>query len=61
MVVLSIIIMTGSLNFNVIVAFQQTHMWLMFPLFIGFITFFVCGIADLIRFRSICQRRKPNS
>ena len=46
MVVLSIIIMTGSLNFNEIVAFQQTHMWLMFPLFIGFITFFVCGIAE---------------
>ncbi len=46
MVVLSIIIMTGSLNFNVIVAFQQAHMWLMFPLFIGFITFFVCGIAE---------------
>ncbi len=46
MVVLSIIIMTGSLNFNEIVAYQQTHIWLMIPLFIGFITFFVCGIAE---------------
>lgn len=46
MVVLSIIIMTGSLNFNVIVLFQQSHMWLAIPLFIGFITFFICAIAE---------------
>jgi NADH-quinone oxidoreductase subunit H len=46
LVVVSIVIMTGSLNFNVIVAFQQSHMWLMIPLFIGFVTFFICGIAE---------------
>ncbi|MGD0818332.1 MAG: complex I subunit 1 family protein [Methanomassiliicoccales archaeon] len=49
LVVVSIVIMTGSLNFNEIVAFQQNHTWLLIPLFIGFVTFFTCGIAETER------------
>ena len=46
LVVVSIVIMTGSLNFNEIVSYQQNHLWLFIPLFIGFVTFFTCGIAE---------------
>jgi NADH-quinone oxidoreductase subunit H len=46
LVVVSIVIMTGSLNFNDIVSYQQNHLWLFIPLFIGFVTFFTCGIAE---------------
>jgi NADH-quinone oxidoreductase subunit H len=49
LVVVSIVIMTGSLNFNDIVGYQQAHLWLFIPLFIGFVTFFTCGIAEAER------------
>jgi len=49
LVVVSIVIMTGSLNFNDIVSYQQNHLWLFIPLFIGFVTFFTCGIAEAER------------
>jgi NADH-quinone oxidoreductase subunit H len=49
LVVVSIVIMTGSLNFNDIVGYQQNHLWLFIPLFIGFVTFFTCGIAEAER------------
>jgi NADH-quinone oxidoreductase subunit H len=47
--VVSVIILTGSFNFLDIVAYQQDHVWLAIPLFIGFVVFIVAIIAELER------------
>lgn len=47
--VVSVIILTGSMNFLDTVAYQQDHIWLAVPLFIGFFVFIVSIIAELER------------
>jgi len=46
MVVVSVVVMTGSLSFIGIVTWQQDNIWLAVPLFIGLITFFVAAIGE---------------
>jgi NADH-quinone oxidoreductase subunit H len=46
LVVVSVVLMTGSLSFVGIVSWQQEHLWLAFPLFIGMLTFLVAGIGE---------------
>jgi NADH-quinone oxidoreductase subunit H len=46
LVVVSVVIMTGSLSFTGIVGWQQAHIWLGIPLFIGMVTFLVAGIGE---------------
>jgi NADH-quinone oxidoreductase subunit H len=49
LVVVSVVIMVGSLNFNDIVIWQIENVWLIAPLIIGCITFFVAGLAEVER------------
>ncbi len=49
LVVVSIVIMVGSLNFNDIVTWQIENVWLIAPLILGCITFFVAGLAEVER------------
>jgi NADH-quinone oxidoreductase subunit H len=49
LVVVSVVIMVGSLNFNDIVIWQIENVWLIVPLIIGCITFFVAGLAEVER------------
>ncbi len=49
LVVVSIVIMVGSLNFNDIVTWQIENVWLIVPLILGCITFFVAGLAEVER------------
>jgi NADH-quinone oxidoreductase subunit H len=47
--VLGVILMAGSLSLTDIVAEQQRHMWFVVPQLVGFLTFFVAGIAETNR------------
>ena len=47
--VVSVIILTGSMNYGDIVAWQQANMWLGIPLIIGFIVFFIGITAEAER------------
>jgi NADH-quinone oxidoreductase subunit H len=49
LVVVSVVIMTGSMNFNEIVNWQESNILLIVPLIIGAITFFVAGLAEVER------------
>ena len=49
LVVVSVVVMTGSLSFWDIVAWQQENIWLAVPLFIGLLTFFVAAIGEAER------------
>jgi NADH-quinone oxidoreductase subunit H len=49
MVVVSVVILTGSLNFNDIVNWQENNVVLIIPLIIGAVTFFVAGLAEVER------------
>jgi NADH-quinone oxidoreductase subunit H len=47
--VLGVILMAGSLSLTDIVAEQQRTMWFVVPQLVGFLTFFVAGIAETNR------------
>jgi len=47
--VASVVVLTGSMNFMDIVAFQYENTWLVIPLIIGFIVFLVSIIAEVER------------
>jgi NADH-quinone oxidoreductase subunit H len=47
--VASVVVLSGSLNFLVIVQQQQDSIWYIFPLIIGFIVFIVALIAEIER------------
>ena len=47
--VLGVILMAGSLSLTDIVAEQQRNMWFVVPQFVGFLAFFVAGIAETNR------------
>jgi NADH-quinone oxidoreductase subunit H len=47
--VVGVVILTGSLNFFEIVAWQQAHMWLIAPMIVGAVTFTVAMVAELER------------
>jgi NADH-quinone oxidoreductase subunit H len=47
--VLGVILMAGSLSLTDIVAEQQRNLWFVVPQFVGFLTFFVAGIAETNR------------
>jgi NADH-quinone oxidoreductase subunit H len=47
--VLGVILMAGSLSLTDIVAAQERTMWYVVPQFVGFLTFFVAGIAETNR------------
>ncbi|QLH74623.1 MAG: NADH-quinone oxidoreductase subunit NuoH [Methanomassiliicoccales archaeon] len=49
LVVVSLVVMTGSLNFVEIVNWQNDNIILLVPLAIGALTFFVAGIAEVER------------
>ncbi len=49
MSILGVIMISGSLNLNVIVAHQADHMWNIIPQIIGFVVFIIAGIAELNR------------
>ncbi len=49
LVVVSVVLMTGSLSFVGIVVWQQEHIWLGIPLFIGMLAFFVAAIGEAER------------
>jgi NADH-quinone oxidoreductase subunit H len=49
MVVISIVILTGSLNFNEIVNWQENNVLLIVPLAIGAVAFFIAGMAEVER------------
>ncbi|HSV42180.1 MAG TPA: complex I subunit 1 family protein, partial [Methanomassiliicoccales archaeon] len=49
LVVVSIVVYTGSLNFAEIVNWQEQNVILLIPLIIGAITFFVAGLAEVER------------
>ncbi len=46
LVVVSVVVMTGSLSFMDIVSWQQENIWLGIPLFIGLITFLIAAIGE---------------
>jgi NADH-quinone oxidoreductase subunit H len=45
---MGVVMMTGSFNMNDIVAAQK-HMWFVVPQFLGFVTFFIAGLAETHR------------
>ena len=47
--VLGVILMAGSLRLTEIVAEQHAHLWYILPQFVGFLCFFVAGIAETNR------------
>jgi NADH-quinone oxidoreductase subunit H len=47
--VLGVILMAGSLSLTDIVAEQQRNLWFVVPQFVGFLTFFVAGVAETNR------------
>ena len=47
--VLGVILMTGSLSLTDIVAEQHSAYWFIVPQFVGFLTFFIAGIAETNR------------
>ena len=47
--VLGVILMAGSLSLTDIVAEQQRNLWFVVPQFVGFVTFFIAGIAETNR------------
>jgi NADH-quinone oxidoreductase subunit H len=47
--VLGVILMAGSLSLTDIVADQERTMWYVVPQFVGFVTFFIAGIAETNR------------
>ncbi|MDD1747732.1 MAG: NADH-quinone oxidoreductase subunit NuoH, partial [Methanomassiliicoccales archaeon] len=47
--VAGVVVIVGSLNFMDIVAFQQENIWLIIPLFIGALVFFIGVIAEVER------------
>ena len=47
--VLGVILMAGSLSLTDIVADQDRTMWYVVPQFVGFVTFFIAGIAETNR------------
>lgn len=47
--VVGVVILAGSLNFFDIVAWQQSHVWLVLPMFVGAMVFTIAMIAELER------------
>ncbi|MCY0876311.1 MAG: NADH-quinone oxidoreductase subunit NuoH [Firmicutes bacterium] len=47
--ILGVIMLSGSLNLNNIVAAQNGHVWFIIPQILGFIVFVIAGIAELNR------------
>ena len=47
--VLGVILMAGSLSLTDIVAEQQRNLWFVVPQFVGFVTFFIAGVAETNR------------
>ena len=47
--VLGVIMLAGSLSLTDIVLEQVAHMWYIVPQFVGFVTFFIAGIAETNR------------
>jgi NADH-quinone oxidoreductase subunit H len=47
--VLGVILMAGSLSLTDIVAAQDRNLWYVVPQFVGFLTFFIAGIAETNR------------
>ncbi len=46
---IGVIILTGSLSLKEIVEYQNEHMWLVFPQFLGFVLFAVSAVAETNR------------
>jgi NADH-quinone oxidoreductase subunit H len=46
---IGVIMMAGTLSLTEIVAYQETHLWMFIPQFVGFIVFFVAGFAETNR------------
>jgi NADH-quinone oxidoreductase subunit H len=46
---IGVVMMAGTLSLTEIVAYQETHLWLLIPQFIGFLIFFVSGFAETNR------------
>jgi NADH-quinone oxidoreductase subunit H len=44
-----VIMMAGTLSLTEIVAYQEDHLWMLIPQFVGFIVFFVAGFAETNR------------
>jgi NADH-quinone oxidoreductase subunit H len=47
--VISVALVAGTFNFSSIVTFQEKHVWLVGPLFIGFIVFLIAIVAEIER------------
>jgi NADH-quinone oxidoreductase subunit H len=46
---IGVVMMAGTLSLTEIVAYQEEHLWLFIPQFVGFIIFFVAGFAETNR------------
>ena len=42
----AVVLMTGSFNIGDVISWQENHLWLIIPQFIGFIVCLVCAIAE---------------
>jgi NADH-quinone oxidoreductase subunit H len=47
--IVGIVMMAGTLSLTEIVHYQQSHLWMILPQFVGFIIFFVSGFAETNR------------
>ncbi len=56
---MGVVIMTGSFSMKAIVLAQQRQ-WFVIPQFLGFIIFFIAGIAEAHRLPSISRKRKAS-
>jgi NADH-quinone oxidoreductase subunit H len=46
---IGVVMMAGTLSLTEIVAWQEDHLWMIIPQFVGFIIFFVAGFAETNR------------
>jgi NADH-quinone oxidoreductase subunit H len=47
--IIGVVMMTGSLSMTKIVAYQEHHLWIIIPQFVGFLIFMVAGFAETNR------------
>jgi NADH-quinone oxidoreductase subunit H len=57
---MGVVMQAGSFNLREIVEAQR-QVWFVVPQFVGFVVFFIAGIAETHRLPSICRRRRASS